>query len=72
MEVHDLDEGKFVSYDPRHQIEEQQVYVQTLERDLAWQKLFREKMEEFDEHFRNGTLYESPITKATDGIPSMF
>jgi len=72
MEVHDLDEGKFVSYDPRHPIEEQQVYVQTLERDPAWTKLFREKMEEFDEHFRHGTLYESAITKATDGIPSMF
>lgn len=72
MEVHDLDEGKFVSYDPRHPIEEQQVYVQIIERDLAWQKLFREKMEEFDDHFRNGTLYEHAIVKATDGIPSMF
>jgi hypothetical protein len=72
MEVHDLDEGKFVSYDPRHQIEEQQIYVQTIERDLAWQKLFREKMEVFDDHFRNGTFYEHVVAKATDGIPSMF
>lgn len=72
MEVHDLDEGKFVSYDPRHPIEEQQIYVQTIERDLAWQKLFREKMEAFDDHFRNGTLYEHAIAQATDGIPSMF
>ncbi len=72
MEVHDLDEGKFVSYDPRHPIEEQQIYVQTIERDLAWQKLFREKMEVFDGHFRNGTFYEHVVAKATDGIPSMF
>jgi hypothetical protein len=72
MEVHDLDLGKFVSYDPRHQIEEQQIYVQTIERDLAWQKLFREKMEVFDDHFRNGTFYEHVVAKATDGIPSMF
>ena len=72
MEVHDLDEGKFVSYDPRHQIEEQQIYVQTIERDLAWQKLFREKMEVFDDHFRNGTFYEHVVAQATDGIPSMF
>ena len=72
MEVHDLDEGKFVSYDPRHPIEEQQIYVQLLERDLLWQKQFREKMEEFDEHFRLGTFYEHKTTKATDGIPSMF
>ena len=72
MEVHDLDQGKFVSYDPRHQIEEQQIYVQTIERDLAWQKLFREKMEVFDDHFRNGTFYEHVVAQATDGIPSMF
>ncbi len=72
MEVHDLDLGKFVSYDPRHPIEEQQIYVQTIERDLAWQKLFREKMEVFDDHFRNGTFYEHVVAKATDGIPSMF
>jgi len=72
MEVHDLDEGKFVSYDPRHPIEEQQIYVQTIERDLAWQKLFREKMEVFDDHFRNGTFYEHAVAQATDGIPSMF
>lgn len=72
MEVHDLDEGKFVSYDPRHPIEEQQIYVQTIDRDLAWQKLFHEKMEAFDDHFRNGTFYEHVVAQATDGIPSMF
>lgn len=72
MEVHDLTEGKFVSYDPRHPIEEQQLYVQMIERDPAWVKLFHEKMEKFDDHFRNGTLYEHAVSKATDGIPSMF
>lgn len=72
MEVHDLDLGKFVSYDPRHPIEEQQVYVQLIERDLAWQALFRKKMEEFDGHFTRGTFYEHAIAGATDGIPSMF
>jgi len=72
MEVHDLDLGKFVSYDPRHPIEEQQVYVQLIERDLAWQALFREKMEEFNGHFTRGSLYEHAIAGATDGIPSMF
>ena len=72
MEVHDLDLGKFVSYDPRHPIEESQIYVQIIERDLAWQKLFREKMGEFNDHFRDGTFYEHAITGATDGIPSMF
>lgn len=72
MEVHDKDEGKFVSYDPRHPIEDNQIYVQVIERDLAWQKLFREKMEVFDDHFRNGTLYEHAVAQATDGIPSMF
>jgi hypothetical protein len=72
MEVHDLDLGKFVSYDPRHPIAEQQIYVQVIERDLAWQKLFREKMEIFDDHFRNGTFYEHVVAQATDGIPSMF
>lgn len=72
MEVYNLDLGKFVSYDPRHPIEEQQVYVQLLERDTAWQKLFYEKMEEFEEHFNMGTIYEHKIQSATDGIPSMF
>jgi hypothetical protein len=72
MEVHDLSEGKFVSYDPRHPIEEQQIYVQTIYRDPAWTKLFREKMEVFDDHFRNGTFYEHAVAQATDGIPSMF
>ena len=72
MEVHGLTEGKFVSYDPRHTIEEQQIYVQAVEVDLAWQKLFREKMQEFNDHFQNGTQYEQQMTKATDGIPSMF
>jgi len=72
MEVHDLDKGKFVSYDPRHAIEEQQIYVQNIERDLVWQKLFHEKMEVFNDHFRNGTFYEHAVSKATDGIPSMF
>lgn len=72
MEVHDLDEGKFVSYDPRHPIESDQIYVQVIERDLAWQAKFHEKMEEFYGHFTNGTFYEHAITGATDGIPSMF
>lgn len=72
MEVHNLDEGKFVSYDPRHPIEEQQIYVQTIKRDPAWTKAFREKIAVFEDHYYNGTRYEHIVTKATDGIPSMF
>lgn len=72
MEVHNLDQGKFVSYDPRHPIEENQIYIQVIERDLAWQAQFHEKMEAFYGHFTSGTFYEHAITGATDGIPSMF
>jgi len=72
MEVHGLKEGKFVSYDPRHQIEEQQIYVQPIEVDLVWQQQFREKMKIFNDHFHAGTKYEHQMTGATDGIPSMF
>ncbi len=72
IETHDIDQAKFVSYDPRHPIEEQQIYVEIVDRDQKWQKLFHEKMEVLDDHFRNGTLYEHAINQFTDGIPSMF
>lgn len=72
MEVTGLVEGKFVSYDPRHPVEEQRVYVQNLTRDPEWAKQFRTMIEEFDHHLKHGTQFEHKMGKATDGIPSMF
>lgn len=73
LECHGLTEGRFGSFDPRHPVEANKLYVQNLEVDLAWQTRFRERMEEFDAHFQQGTLFEADnLGKATDGIPSMF
>ena len=73
MECHGMTVGRFGSYDPRHPVEANKLYVQNLEVDLAWQKRFRERMEQFNEHFQKDTLFEADnLGKATDGIPSMF
>jgi hypothetical protein len=72
MEVTGLEKGKFISYDPRHPIDEQKLYVQNLERDLEWTLKFRKRMEEFAHHMEAGTQFEQQMGKATDGIPSMF
>jgi len=72
MEVTGLVEGKFVSYDPRHPVEEQRVYVQNLARDPEWSKQFRAMIEEFAHHLEHGTQFEHKMGKAKDGIPSMF
>lgn len=72
MECADRDEGKFVSYDPRHPVEEQRIYVQNLDRDPEWTKKFRELMGEFAQHMELGTQFETTMKGATDGIPSMF
>ena len=72
MEVTGLTEGKFVSYDPRHPVEEQRVYVQNLRRDPDWGLRFRDMIDQFAGHLKNGTQFEHKMGKATDGIPSMF
>ncbi len=72
MEVAGLEKGKFVSYDPRHPVEEQKIYVQNIERDLEWTMKFRELMDQFAHHMEVGTQFEQQMGAARDGIPSMF
>ncbi len=72
MEVAGLEKGKFVSYDPRHPVDEQKIYVQNIERDLEWTLKFRELMDQFVHHMEVGTQFEQQMGSATDGIPSMF
>ncbi len=72
MEVSLLDEGKFISYDPRHPVDEQKIYVQNLTRDSEWSEKFRKLMGEFAHHMEIGTQFEQQMGAARDGIPSMF
>lgn len=72
MEVHGVQLGKFVSYDPRHRIEADKLYVQILHADEAWQLRFRERAEEFAHHLKRGSKFEHKIGGVKDGIPSMF
>lgn len=72
METHDLEEGKFVSYDPRHPVDRDKIYVQMLKRDHAWSDKFRDRMTQFSKHFEAGSRFEHDIGKITDGVPSMF
>ena len=46
--------------------------MHNLKRDPEWTKKFRDLMGEFTHHMENGTQFEQPMGKATDGIPSMF
>lgn len=72
MEVHGLDDGKFVSYDPRHPIERDKIYVQILVRDTAWTALFRERVEEFTDHVYRDTEFRSRVPDVKDGLPTLF
>lgn len=64
--------GVFISYDPRHPIVDQQLYVQAIERDEEWAKVFHARMTEFAKHFTMGTKFEFAMSGARDGIPSLF
>lgn len=72
MEVYGLQFGKFVSYDPRHPLNHDKIYVQVLQRDEAWSMLFREKMTEFARHIKKGTDYTPPLGDVSDGVPQLF
>ncbi len=72
MEVAGLEKGKFVSYDPRHPVDEQKIYVQNLKRDLDWSIKFRDLMGEFAHHMEAGSRFEQQMGATKDGIPSMF
>ncbi len=72
MEVAGLEEGKFISYDPRHPVDEMKLYVQNIERDLEWTLKFRSLMDQFSKHIENGTKFEQQMGATRDGIPSMF
>lgn len=67
-----IEQGKFVSYDPRHPVERDRIYVQRVERDPAWSEKFHERMTEFSRHFKRGSQFEHQISGVRDGIPSMF
>lgn len=68
----DYIEGKFVSYDPRHRIEQDKIYVQIIKPDPKWVERFYDRLESFAKHMRKGTKFEHEIGGVRDGIPSMF
>jgi len=72
IECSGADYAKFLSYDPREPLEENILCVIRVDIDMAWRHRFLLAAESFDRHLNNGTDYEAPYSKATDGLPSMF
>ena len=66
------DSGKFLSFDPRQELESKVLSVVNVPKDPDWQRAFFLAATEFDHHMRNGSFYDNPLTKAVDGLPSMF
>jgi hypothetical protein len=64
--------GKFLSFDPRQKLESHVLSVVNVPRDDVWQVNFNTLAAEFDAHLRLGTSYSNPITKAVDGLPTIF
>lgn len=72
MECWQQTKALFVSYDPRVEVVDKQLYVQPVVVDLVWQTRFRTRMTEFVEHARRGTNFDFSMSTARDGIPALF
>ena len=72
MEVHQLVNAKFISYDPRHPVASDQMRVILVTRHETWAQRFKERATEFHHHITKGTRFEHKTGGVKDGIPSMF
>lgn len=64
--------GVFISYDDRQPLESNKLCVIHVPLDEDWAARFAALAAEFDQHLRDGSFFEQPMTKASDGLPRMF
>lgn len=72
IECWNAERGKFLSFDPRIPIVDQQLYIQNVERDRDWHYRLVARANEFINHLDNGTRFDFQMSGARDGIPSLF
>ena len=72
MECHRRPRARFCSYDPRVMVDSKKLYVENVEWDDDWHKLFEERAAAFHDHFTRGTLFDFAMNRQVDGIPTIF